>query len=421
MGADQTAVSAALKEHYAKSVAKILWDDPQLDPLMGIIEKRSGKYDAGGRSFIQPIQYGDGSSVSATFATAQAKAQGSTTGSANLYTRWSVTGVNVHAVAYWKREVIDQIQGESAMFDLAQAEMDGKMRGIRRDLTRFLPGDGYGAIGQITAAPTSTTITMSTDRINRLDVGDDLVAAATNGGGGLRSATTCNVTGTDPDTGVVTLGVDPTGLSWATGDYVFRAGDRQNTGSPVQQKIFGFDAWVPSSAPGATLFNAVNRQGVWQLGGIRSNATGKTIKKGLLDAANKLFNFGGTRVTHAFTSTDDFTSLCDQLDNVKHIAVDARMFKISFEGIELIGAQGGAIKVLPSAFIPRGDCWMGDFANGDNAYMIYSGDLVNIDDHDGNVFLRSATEPAYECRMYFFGNLVVAGPGKFSRVYNLGR
>ena len=91
MGADQTVVSAALKEHYAKNVAKILWDDPQIDPLIGILEKRSGKYDAGGRSFIQPIQYGDGSSVSSTFSTAQSKAQGSTTGSANLYTRWSVT------------------------------------------------------------------------------------------------------------------------------------------------------------------------------------------------------------------------------------------------------------------------------------------------------------------------------------------
>lgn len=419
-GADTTSVSAALKEHYAKNMAKVLWDDPQITPAMGIIEKRSGKYDAGGRSFIQPIQYGDGSSVSADFTTAQTKAQGTTTGASNLYTRWSVTPVTVNAVAIWDRAVIDQIQGDSAFFDLAEAEMDGKMRAIRRDMAKFFWGDGYGALAQMNAAPTSTTIQVPLDRVNRFDVGDDLVAAATNGGGALRSATSVNVTQIDPDTGILTVGVDPTGLSWASGDYVFRKGDRQNTGSPVQLKYFGFDGWVPGSAPGSTLFNGVNRQGIWQLGGLRSNASGKSIKKGLLDAANKLFNFGGTRVTHCFMNTNDYGSLCDQLDNTKHIQVASREFDIAFDGIELIGAQGGSIKVLPDPFLPANNAYMGDFANGDNAYFIYSNDFVSIDDHDGNIFLRSASSTTYECRMYFFGNLVVAAPGRFIRVTNVG-
>jgi hypothetical protein len=419
MGADPTVVSGALKENYAKNMAKVLWDDPQLTPALGILEKRSGKYDPSGRAFIQPIQYGDGSSISADFATAQAKAQGTSTGSSNLYTRWSCSAAKINAVAYWDRDIIDQIQGESAMFDLAEAEMDGKMRGIRRDLARTLWGDGFGALGLITAV-SATTVTVATDRINRFDAGDDLVASATNGGGVLRSATSSNVTQTDPDTGILTVGVDPTGLGWAVGDSIFRKGDRQNVASPVAQKIFGFDAWVSGTAPGATLFNGVNRQGQWQLTGIRSNASGKSIKKGLLDAANKLFNMGGTRVTHCFTATDDYGSLCDTLDNVKHVAVDARQFKISFDGIELTGAQGGTIKILPEPFMPKGSAWMGDFQNGDNAYLIYSNDLVQIDDHDGNMFLRSATAPAYEARMYFFGNLVVAAPGRFCRVSNVG-
>src|SRR6266516_5201053 len=102
-GADQTSVSAALKEHYAKNMAKVLWDDPQLTPCLGIMEKRSGKYDAGGRSFVAPIQYGDGSSISADFPTAQAKAQGTSTGASNLYTRWTVNAVSVNAVGLWDR------------------------------------------------------------------------------------------------------------------------------------------------------------------------------------------------------------------------------------------------------------------------------------------------------------------------------
>src|SRR4051812_18134564 len=165
-GADPTTVSAALKENYAKNMAKVLWDDPQLTPALGILEKRSGRYDAGGRSFIQPIQYGDGSSISADFATAQSKAQGSSTGASNLYTRWSVTAVHVHALAFWDRDVMDQIQGESAFFALAEAEMDAKMRGIRRDLGKFLWGDGYGALGTIPAI-SATDFTVTADRVNR--------------------------------------------------------------------------------------------------------------------------------------------------------------------------------------------------------------------------------------------------------------
>ncbi len=419
MGADQTAVTAALKEHYASNMAQVLWNDSQLTPALGIIEKRSGKYDAGGRSFVQPIQYGDGSSISADFATAQAKAQGTTTGSSNLYTRWTVSAATVNAVGVWDRSVIDQIQGESAFFDLAEAEIDGKLRGIRRDMAKFFWGDGYGALGVITAI-TATDFTIALDRANRFDVGDDIVASATNGGGVLRSATSRAVTGINPDTGLITVDADPTALGWAVGDSVFRKGDRQNAASPVQLKYFGFDGWVPATAPGATVFNGVNRSGIWQLGGLRQNCVGKSIKNAVLSGANKLFNFGGTKVTHCFMATDDFTTLCDQLDNTKHIEVKAREFNISFAGIELIGAQGGSIKVLPDPFLPKSSYWMGDFENGDNAYFIYSNDFVSIDDHDGNMFLRSATATTYEARMYFFGNLVVAAPGRFLRGFNVG-
>jgi hypothetical protein len=119
-------------------------------------------------------------------------------------------------------------------------------------------------------------------------------------------------------------------------------------------------------------------------------------------------------------STDDFGSLCDSLDNVKHIEVTSREYNIAFDGIMLTGAQGGSIKVLPDPFLPKTTAVMGDFVNPDNAYLIYSGDLVQIDDHDGNMFLRAASATAYEARMYFYGNLVVAAPGRFIKTYNLG-
>jgi hypothetical protein len=420
MGQTFTTASDALREYYAKNVSKILFDDKQLTPLLGILEKRSGKYDASGRKFIQPIHYGDGSSVSATFSTAQSKAQGTTTGSANLYERWEVDAMNLHGVAYWDRDVLDQIQSASQMFDIGEEEINGKMREIRLDIAKGLWGTGSGALATLSASPSSTTITVSTAYVNRFNVGDDLVAAATDLGGALRSATTVNVTQINPDTGVITVGVDPTGLSWASGDYVFRAGDRENAVSPTARKLMGFGGWCPNSAPGSTSFFGVNRQGVYQLGGLRRNCTTESIKTALIKSANKLFQFGATKSTHAFISVDEYSTLCDDLDDSKHIEVKARDFSLSFDAVKVIGAHGGAIAVLPDPFCPPNEGVIGDFDNGDNAYLVYSNQLVNIDDHDGNIFLRAASAAAYEARMYFRGNLVVAAPGRFLKMTNLG-
>lgn len=419
MGQTFSLASDALRENYNKNTARILFDDKQLTPLLGRLEKRKGNMDAGGRKIIQAVHYGDGSSVSATFATAQAKAQASTTGSANLYDRWEVDAVNCEAVASWSRDVLNAIQSESALFDIGAEEMDGKMRELRLDIAKSLWGTGYGGLATITAI-TSTTITVSGGYINRFNVGDELIAAATEGSGTLRSTTVRRITQIDPDTNIITLHADPTALGWAASDTVFRDGDRQDAATPALLKLAGLGAWVPTSAPGSTTFAGINRQGIWQLGGLRRNCTGEAIKTALIKSANRLFQFGGTRVTDAFISVDEFSVLSDDLDDSKHITQQAREFNIGFDAIKVVGAQGGSFAVMADPYCPPNTGVMGDFENGDSAYLAYSNKLVNIDDHDGNVFLRAATSTNYEARMYFRGNLVVASPGRFMRMYNLG-
>ena len=419
MGATQTTVSAALKEHYAKNVAQVLWNDEAVTPLLGIMEKRSGSVDASGRKFVQPIHYGDGSAVSADFATAQAKAQGATTGSANQYTRWEVPAVTQNGVAYFDREIINAIQSTSQMFDLGQGEIDGRLRAMRNRLAIQIHGDGYGAIGTISAI-SGTGFTISTDRCNRLQAGDDLVASATNGGGVLKSATAVTVTGINEDNGVITVSADPTALTWANNDFIFFKGDRENAASPTQKCIFGHAGWVPSAAPTSALWCNVNRLGVWQLGGLRMSLTGLTIKLGLIKLINRLFKYGRTRCSHAIISAEDWATLSDTVDGQKHMDVKAREYNIAYDAISLMGTMIGTVPILPDPYMLKGEALAGDFATEGNAYLMHSGDLLNIDDHDGNVFLRSATATAYETRMYMYGNAVWAAPGKFAKGTLLG-
>lgn len=425
MGADLAAVSAALIENVQENAAKILWDDEQLDPLLGIIEKRKAAQSFG-RKFVQPVHYGDGSSVGfGAFADIQAKSQGSTQGSRNLYSRWEVPQSTLNATAQWDRDIIHEIQSETHLFDLADAEIQGRMRSARRRLAIHIWGNGSGALCRISAA-TATTFTVPTWAVNRFSKGDDVTFAAADTSGNTR-----NIYGEvdliNEDTGVITCinisgGGSLSGAGVVANDYVFyRLDAKENTANSDTRVMTGFGSWIPATAPTSTLFCNVNRQGVWQLGGLRHTTAGLAIKTKLLQMANRLFQFGGTKVTHSFLNVEDYGTLADALDTAgKNIRIDAREFKVAFEGISITGAQGGDIKVLPAPYAPKSECLMGDFKTPESAYLVHPGKLINMDDHDGNVFLRAAAATAYEARMYSILNLCVGAPGRFIRGTNVG-
>lgn len=425
MPADLTAVSAALIENVNENAAKILWDDEQIDSLLGILDKRKGRYDSFGRKFIQPVHYGDGTAVGfGAFSDIQAKTQGSTFGSRNAYTRWEVPGSTLNATAQWARDIIDENQSDTALFDLADAEIQGRMRAARRRLGIHLWGDGTGALCQISAR-TATTFTVPTWAVNRFSVGDDVTFAAAAGSGSTRNGY-AEISQIDPDTGVITCinitSSDLTAFGVAVNDFVFfRLDAKENTANSNARVMMGFGGWVPSTAPTSTLFMNVNRQGNWQLGGLRMSGASLAIKTALIKLANRLFSFGGTRVTHAWLNVDDYGTLCDALDTAgKSIRIDAREFKVSFEGISVTGAQGGDIKVLPHPYCPKSECLMGDFKTPEAAYLVHPGQLIRLDDHDGNVFLRLGNSTDYEARMYSILNLVVGAPGRFIKGTSIG-
>ena len=426
MGANFTNVTPALKENVAKTAKDILFDVKKMSPLFAHIQAKSGKYDAGGRKFVAPIRYGRGSSVGATFATTQTKASGSTTGSSVLYDRWEVPAVQLHATANFDRLVLDDIQGDSALFDFAQEEIDMKMELIRLELMKNLTTLGWGEIAKLSAV-TATTITVPTNLVNRLMVGDDIQASSAISTALLRnSGTALTITAIDPDTGIVTTSSNPTTAGYAVNDYIFRDGNRQNSATPARIMPLGLGAWLTDSinAPGVSdSFCNINRYGNWQTGGHRMSGASVAVKTLLLKAAARLRKFTVGGKIKCFLSTGDFTTLCDSLDTsavaTKQVEMKSPYYNIGWDALAL-RTPGGTIEISDDPLIADGDGFMGEFDEPENLYLIYSQNLVNLDDNDGNAFLRGATTTTYEARMYSVLNLVCPAPGKFLRLYGVG-
>jgi hypothetical protein len=95
------------------------------------------------------------------------------------------------------------------------------------------------------------TFTVPNGAINHFVEGMPLVASDSLHGDTLRSATAATVTGVDygtdeVETSVADLGVT---LGWVTGDWVFLAGDRENSATPTRKCAVGLRTWLPEVRP----------------------------------------------------------------------------------------------------------------------------------------------------------------------------
>ena len=70
------------KEHHHNTVVKVFFESEGISPILAAFEAKKNPGQGGGRKFILPVDYLIGSTASATFSISQAKAAGSTVGSA---------------------------------------------------------------------------------------------------------------------------------------------------------------------------------------------------------------------------------------------------------------------------------------------------------------------------------------------------
>jgi hypothetical protein len=413
MGAALAQVLPLLREHYHDNISEIFFKaDKTTTPIMASMEAKSMD-DGIGRQFVVPIEYGLGSSAAGTFSVAQGTAQGSTAGSAALRDRWIGSATTIDAVAYWARDAVLAAKGPDELFDVMAREMDSKIWLVKKRLSMYAVEQGWGRVGTITAI-TATTVTISSSEINRIDIGDFIVASADIGTSALRAtANTGNrVTGINPDTGAITVVTDAT-ATWAIGDIVFFYGDRQDAGPPSQIVPAGLGGWLPDTAPGSTTWFNINRQNNPNLGGHRVAANGADHPTTFIRTVNRLLKYG-SKADIGYCSPEDYSVLCSDKDATKTVEITLGKYQMGFDGVS-VATNAGRVPIVPDAMKAQGSAYFGPFSDKNYApFMAHNGDLVNVDDIDGNEITRAATSTNFEMRMYFRGQIFLPAPGKFA-------
>jgi hypothetical protein len=403
------------REHVRDSIVD-MWNnfDKDLSPILAGMELKSVK-DGAGRKFIQPFEFTQGSAVGPDFTTAQAIVQSATDpGSASGRGRWEIDAVNVHTFGRWTRDAVMAAQGDSSkMLDLLDRETINMLGRLKKRLAHAVIEAGYGRIGTISAVTTST-VTIGTSQVNRVSIGDEVMAAALETSGAARSGS-FRITGWDPDTGIITLSGDPSAVSWAASDTLLFNGYR-NTTTPIMP--IGLRGWVPTTAPGATTFWNVNRQNNPDLGGLRVNCASLSHAEGFIRMANRARKYG-TKLDAIYCSPEDFEILSADKDATKVTQIGVGKYDVAFSGVS-VNTLAGDCPVVPDVFIEQGTCWGGPWKDKRYApYLFHNDDLMNIDDLDGNTFRAVTNAAEYEMRGFFRGNIVVPAPGRFIVGYNL--
>lgn len=430
MGARFSDILPALQEHVlGKNVFETFFKSSKdINPLLASMEAQADTGEGMGRKLVVPFVYGTGTSVGSNITLTVAKANGTSAGSRALYSRWEVNACNIDAVAQWDRDAVDAAAGKGAgdLFKLVSTEMNTKIQATRVLLAKYAFGDGTGALGTIVDKHhTADYITVSTDEINRFEVGQDLVVATTTTGALRNSGTSIAVTGTDPDTGTIYLAGDPTAsTSWDTGDIIFLANDRAAVGALTDYTYyslpFGMKAWTPGAGvTDASTFNGITRNGIWQLAGLTYDCAGKEPEAAFIGALGRLFTQGGTKADMLICNPDDYCAFMADKDKSKIVQISVGKYELGFDAFK-VNSLAGNVPVMPDAFCPKGTFYSGPFNDAEFApRLVYVGDLVQVDNKDGLEFRMVAGTRSYRANMYFRGNIVLPAPGKFVRGYGL--
>ena len=366
-------------------------------PLLALIPKDE---DAYGEHVKVPLLYGHPQGRSATFAQARANVTGS------KYAAFEIDTVNDYAIAQITGEAIDKGKKDRGSFVRTfKGEMQGSQRQLKRSLVHALYRIGGGAIGQVgayTANATSFTLADVRDAVF-FEVGMEIKADTTDGTSGTVHAGSATVTAVNTGTGVITTDgdLDTVITGFAVNDYIFVDGD-------FGAKLDGLDAWVPSSAPGATAFNGVDRSvHTTRLGGVRYDASGQPLEEGLIDGVELVVREGGEPDV-VIVHTKTFANLAKALGSkVTFGTKDAYDAKISFKTIKLI-ASHGEIDVIGDPNCQGDVAWALQL----DTWTLHSmGAVPRFIDDDGNPYLRVSDADSVEIRSVYRANLGCGAPG----------
>lgn len=395
MAADVTAATAVLKTVFTpKMIEKLVLDESKW-PLWSILEKRKADAVKGafGLKFVIPMHLNDTQAVGSDLSANETKAATSGQGGEIEYKAFEVTPTVYYGAAKVSGISMSYADGndKGSFVDQLAEEMKGAMRSMANRFAIYAYGAGYGTLGKISGAPTSTTVKVRRGDRRKFRKGMDLVAGLTEAGA-VRSATSIRVTKIASD-GTLTLSADPTALSWADGDFLFAKSDHDLTGAGIRKVITGLGAYNPTTEPATTTtLHGVDISTDWRLSGMRiASGTGADILEDVKLLAVEL-DAEGEAPTHAVANTEVWNKIVALLPDETVFKTTVGDGTIGYETVK-IRCPSGVVELLSD---PSADPTELRMFNIKYLFWAYNGDaFINTIDEDGNMIRKVSGEDAF--------------------------
>lgn len=396
-GMDLTAFAGALKELYGpQKIQTLIYKKNTLFKLLNKFTK------FGGKSLPVPVVYGNPTGIGSTYATAQSNIVPSPIVEFQL-TRATYYGF----VRVDHQTLLASKDDPGAFLRAKEVELNGMLTQLGRRLAISLYANGSGVMGQLDASVTlasPTILLRDISTVTNYEKGMVIALSAANDGTGAVRAGNLQIIKVDRQLGILTVDQNITaGIAAATvNDYISVAGD-------YAKWLSGLDAWIPTTAPGATPFFGVDRSpDTTRLGGVRVDLTGAPIEEAVIDLVNKAEREGASPdimlMNHAqFRALEKAQSGKVMYTNPP----DGAGAKLGFKTFSVNG-QNGPVEILMDVNCPNTKIYC---LQSDTLTLNSLGDAPSLFDTDGLPFLRTANTDEVEIRAYAYPQLGCNAPG----------
>lgn len=401
-GANPTTGAAFLKKFYSPDVV-INTISKKESRLLNLIKHHT---DGAGKSYSLLTVVGDNPSGSATFSEAQERGQNAQSSGYQFEVEWCD---DYQAPSVSKGQIARTRNQKGGWIPVLRHEIDSTLRysAHRRSVALFTTG--FGELATMTnAAAASPTITLGNPRTGAVDrsmafrfvKGMKLVYSATISANALRAGQSSVVAKVNYSAGTIDLDVNTNAVAGlAQNDIIFTKGDRQDSATPARLRPAGLPAWVPTTAPTATLFFGVDRTENSFLSGwiIDGTTTGKSLGQCLVEAANLCSTVGNAERLVAVVSVDKFIEFSAAQEDKQYTMITGRG-GTGYKAL-LVYADGIELPVISDKYCPNSEAYVLDPKAIDHPSM---GQAPHMDDEDGNAVLRQSADAGIEARTEAF-------------------
>ena len=401
---------ALLKDYYTDD--KLKEQSYGENPFYAFVKKERGQM-AGGRRYVQPVEYGHPGGASAGFEEAM------TNGTASKYEDFLIPRKRQYQKVEVDHELMFASGSQRESFRKALDEFDRGLKGLGEKVGRRLYRTQGGAAGKMDNASVAVAIITLADKASvfNFHIGDVLQFSDTDGTGSLRdSGDTVTVTEVDHEEGLITvdatLNVQIAAI--AVGDYIFQEGD-------YNACLAGLESWLPVDDRATNLaasFNSVVRTpgGVY-LGGVYMDGTGLGgLDEVVIKLCGKLGKYGA-QTSHILANPESLSDL-ELLSNSKmrivaelntKVVGDSGDVLVGFSGYRAIVA-GRSVKIYGDRNCPSNRLYALQL---DTWTLWHTGNLINWlgEQYTGSKMKMSEDADSAEARLGAYMNLGCSAPG----------